>query len=118
MFVKAGDGYWLSRGDTGRLIVRIMSEYQTTSDDRVLFTLSDKNDNPLIIRVLTPVDNQAVIEFTNEMTENLPIDDYYFDVRIILDAELDEHDVPIGGEMVRTPFKPIVLHLIETVGEV
>ena len=118
MFVKAGDGYWLSRGDTGNLIIRLMSEYQTTNADRILFTLNDKNGNNVIIRVMTPVDNQAVVEFTNEMTENLPIDDYYFDVRVILNAVLDDQGVPTDGNVVRTPFKPIVLHLMRTEGRV
>lgn len=118
MFVKAGDGYWLSRGDTGALVIRLMSSYVTTSADRVLFTIKDRNFAPVVIRVLTPVDNQAVVEITNEMTKDLPIDDYWFDVRVIINAEIDEEGIPTGGPIVRTPFRPIPLHLIRTVGDV
>lgn len=116
MFGKVGNDLYLSRGDTGNLRIRIASAYATTSYDRILFTVKDK-ENPVIVQVLTPENNEAVLQFTNEMTEELPAKDYEYDIRIFINAVLDSDDIPIDGDIIRTPFKPAVFHLLKTVGD-
>ena len=117
MFSRVGNDLYLSKGDTGVLQVNINSRYQTTENDRVLFTIKD-NNTPIIVRVITPVANTAMVEFTNEMTENLAVRDYKYDIRLILDAELDEQGIPIDGTVVNTHFKPALFRILEVVGDV
>ena len=116
MFGKVGHELYLSRGDTGYLRVNLASSYATTENDRVLFTIKD-GDQPIIVRVITPVNNIAIVPFTNAMTENLPAKDYLYDVRFFMNAVLDDDGIPINGDMIRTPFKPAAFHLLETVGD-
>ena len=117
MLTKVGNDLYLPRGDTGNLRVDISGEYRTTSDDRILFTVK-KGGQKIIIRVLTPVDNRAIIEFTNAMTKNLEIGKYKYDIRFIRDAVLDGQGVPVGGDGVDTPRRIGILNLLETAGDV
>ncbi len=117
MLQLVGNDLFLPRGDTGKLLININSIHATTADDRVLFTVKH-SQRPIIIRVMTPVANAAVLEFTNEMTKNLAVADYKYDIRFIRDAVLDGDGVPIGGEGVDTPRRIGTLHLLETAGEV
>jgi len=117
MFSKVGNDLYLSRGDTGVLSININSSYLMGENDRVLFTIKD-GATPKIIRVLTPVANTAMVEFTNEMTKNLPVKDYRYDIRILLNAVLDEHGFPTDGTVINTHFKPALFRLLETVGDI
>lgn len=117
MIEKVGNDLFLPRGDTAKLKVNIISQYLATEDDRVLFTIKDKSNHPIIIRVITPVANTAVIEFTNEMTKNLPLGKYKYDIRFIRDAVLED-GVPVGGDGVDTPRRIGAFNLWETVGDV
>ena len=117
MFYKKGNNLFLSKGDTGVLSIKIGDSYPLTVDDRILFTIKD-NYKPIIIRCITPVNNTAMVEFTNEMTQNLPAKDYKYDIRVIAHAELDEHGLPIDGDVVNTPFSTAIFKLLETVGDV
>lgn len=117
MLGKIGNDLYLPRGDTGKLKVNIKSQYLATDNDRILFTVKTKANEPVIIRVVTPVANTAVIEFTNQMTKNLPLGKYKYDIRFIRDAVLEE-GVPVGGDGVDTPRRIGTLNLLETAGEV
>ena len=117
MFSRVGNDLYLSRGDTGVLSINIASSYLMTENDRVLFTIKD-GWRPVIIRCVTPVANTAMVEFTNEMTENLACKDYKYDIRIVLDAELDDQGLPVDGTVINTHFKPALFKLLETVGDI
>lgn len=117
MLSIVGNDLYLPKGDTGNLRINISSAYNTTNADRILFTIKKKN-TPIIIRVLTPVNNQAILEFTNSMTDDLPAGKYRYDIRFIRDAELDSDGLPIDGEGVDTPHREAVFNLLETVGDV
>lgn len=117
MLYRVGQDLYLPRGDTGKLRINIEGDYRTTSDDRILFTVK-KGEQPIIIRVLTPVDNRAILEFTNVMTKNLEPYDYRYDIRLVRDAILDSNGIPVGGEGVDTPRRKGVFHLLKTVGDV
>ena len=116
MIGKVGMDIYLPVGDTGALRVNINGSYRTTEDDRVLFTVK-KGDQAVIVRVITPVANIAVVEFTNEMTKHLEPGDYRYDVRLVRDAVL-ENGIPVGGEGVDTPLRKGTFKLLEVVGEV
>lgn len=118
MFKLVGNDIHLSKGDTGVLYVRIMGEQETTSADRVMLTVKTKTGTPVLAYVVTPVDNQALFEFTNESTDSLAPNDYTYDVRVVLNATLDERGVPTDGDVVYTPFKPALFKLLPVVGEV
>lgn len=116
MIGKVGQDIYLPVGDTGVLRVNINGSYMTTEDDRVLFTVK-KGNQPVIVRVVTPIANSALIEFTNAMTKHLDPGDYRYDVRLVRDAVLED-GIPVGGEGVDTPLKKGVFKLLEVVGEV
>ena len=117
MFSKVGNDLYLSRGDTGVLTVNINSSYLMTENDRVLFTIKDGN-TPKIIRVIPPVVNVGAVEFTTAMTKNLECKDYKYDIRVILNAVLDQDGIPIDGVDIYTHFKPALFRLLETAGDV
>lgn len=120
MLRMVGNDIYLPRGDTGKLKITVKSngsDYQTTSDDRVLFTIK-KGGIPVIVRVMTPVDGVVVVEFTNAMTKNLEIGDYRYDIRFIRDATVDSGGIPTDGVGVDTPLREAAFKLLNTVGDV
>ena len=117
MLSLIGKDIYLPRGDTGKLRITINSSYTADSGDRILFTVK-RDGYPVIIRVMTPVNNQAVVEFTNEMTKNLAVGDYRYDIRFIRDATVDSQGIPTDGVGVDTPMREATFHLMNTVGDV
>ena len=117
VLIKVGNDLYLPRGDTGKLRITVRSNHESTTADRVLFTIK-KNGIPVIVRSMVPVDEQAIVEFTNEMTKGLAIGDYQYDIRYVRDAVLDDDDLPIGGDGVDTPRRIAAFHLVDTAGDV
>lgn len=111
-----GKNIYLPRGDTGMLKFSSHGDYVLTNKDVVLFTVTCRG-KPVIELYMTPYDSSVIIEFTSDMTKDLPIDLYYYDIRIILDAEFDEEDNLIQGIQIDTPYKDCEFNLLSTEGE-
>lgn len=115
-----GDDIYIPQGDTGKLKITVRSEdseYVPGSDDRVLFTVK-KNKVPVIIRVMTPVNGVAIVEFTNAMTKNLAEGAYSYDIRFIREAVLDSQGYPTDGVGIETPKRIAKFVIVETEGDV
>lgn len=117
MFRIRGRTIELSAGDTG--VIRFSAQGVTlTPADRVMFTVRRKNGDAVICKLVTPDGNEVLIPFVNEDTEHLRADTYEWDVRYVLDAQMDGTGAVVSGREVITPFMPGSLHVMKVVGSV
>lgn len=125
MFEMVGTSVHLSQGDSG-LITIAVDVAQLTDRDRAVFTLAKalrgngdyKKIGPTVLEaVLTPDTKRNVFQmpFVHEDTKELPVGKYLWDVRVYIDAEMEDGWVT-GGQEVLTPFKPSRLTVERTVG--
>lgn len=117
MFQLNGTHLTLTQGDTGLLTIRTAG-YALTENDCALFTVKRRNGGVLCEMALTPLDDSVVqIPFTNELTDDWKADEYEWDVRFVLDAQMDDGK-PVDGREVITPMRPGRLTVLKAVGKV
>lgn len=107
----------ITQGDTGLLTIAAESNHTFTSQDRAVFTVK-KYDRPVLVSKHTPDERGTVqIEFLHDTTECLHPGAYQWDIRYVLDAEINACGHVTGGREVITPMKPATLTIVEAVGE-
>lgn len=89
-----------------------------TDGDRAVFTVRRKSGAVLIEKVIAPMDGIFYVPFVNEETDGWRPDVYSWDLRIALEAEMDEAGSVIDGREVITPWPPSRLEVVKVVGEV
>ena len=118
MFEANGTMIRISRGDTG--LLRIMPEpLRMGEDDRAVFTIARRGGGILMEKILkAEADGALLIPFTNDETEDMPVGDYEWDIRIVLDARLDAQGRPTDGREVIMPMRIGRIKIMKVVGEV
>lgn len=107
----------LSRGDTGS--VTITSEgYDFSENDRALFTLKDGTGAIVMQKQYPIVNGEFTVQFRNADTDSRPTGSYTWDVRYIINPFYDESGAIVDGDQVITPNLPMMLEILDTVGEV
>lgn len=106
-------------GDTASMTVKV-SGYDWQRTDRALFTVKPKDgekDDEVICREYEIVNNQFVVEFLSEDTNDLDPDvEYEWDIRFIINPIRDEHGDIIQRDAVTTPGSPFKFDVRKTVG--
>ncbi len=110
----------ITRGDSALLTLRFFTHHRFTADDRAVLTLRRPRHGPVLLcEVLTiREDGFAQAPLTCEMTKNWPKGFYEWDVRLVLDATLDEKGNVTGGREVITPMRPGRFDVIYAAGDV
>lgn len=117
MFDVLGRTIRVSRGDTG--VIRFLAEgIELTDNDLCVFTIRRKSGGTAMEKVVAPEENAYYIPFTNEETERFPVDDYEWDIRVVLDVVKDDAGRVTGGREVLTPWAPGVFKVVKVVGNV
>lgn len=109
----------MSRGDTGAIKVNTDTDYEFSSNDRVLFSI--KNALGEVVRQQVyplEADKSFVINFANSDTDYLPAGTFSWDLRYIINPYYDETGTIVSGDQVITPKAPMELMLLQVVGEV
>ncbi len=118
MFHAHGTTVFITKGDTG-LLTLIAEGHAFGPGDRAVFTVRRPGGATLMQAVATPeADGKAQIGFEHEATEKWRPGCYSWDVRYVLDAEMDEQGRVTGGREVITPMRPGEFHVLEAVGKV
>ena len=117
MFTISGRAIRLSRGDTGIIPFRVEG-VTLTDKDRAVFTVRRLTGAVLMQKVIAPEKNIFYVPFTNEETDGWKVGDYEWDIRIALDAVLDEQGRVTDGREVITPWAPGKLEVVKVVGEI
>lgn len=117
MFEVMGGTICVSRGDTG--LIRFQADDGITlgEADRGVFTIRRRRGALMLEKVIVPEGNEFLVPFANEETE-IPAGDYEWDIRVVLDAQLDEAGRVTGGREVITPFLPGRFRVVKAVGSV
>lgn len=109
----------LSRGDTGAIKFNTDTDYEFSSDDRVLFSV--KNALGEVVRQQAyplEADKSFTVQFVNSDTDSLPAGTFSWDVRYIIHPYYDDAGNIVDGDQVITPKAPMELMLLQVVGEV
>ena len=124
MFVVDADTKKITmhRGDTGSITFTVTGyDFSDLNDAVALFTLKKAKTGESVLtesKHIKSTNGVFTINFTNETTDYLTPGNYEYDVRIVLDPELDGNDMPTSGTVVRTPYDPIPVEIRRTVGEI
>lgn len=89
-----------------------------TDADRAVFTVRRPNGSALIQKVLSPQDGLFYMPFTNEETDGWKAGVYSWDLRVVLDAQMDATGMVRDGREVITPWPPSRLEVVKVVGKV
>lgn len=89
-----------------------------TDKDRAVFTVRRPTGATLIQKVIAPEKDIFYVPFTNEETDGWKAGVYEWDIRIALDAVLDEQGRVTDGREVITPWAPGKLEVVKVVGEI
>lgn len=117
MFRVRGHTIEVSAGDTG--VIRFLaSGVALTRADRAVFTVRKRSGETVIEKIAVPQGNEIRIPFVNADTEHLAADTYAWDIRYVLEAQMDESGAVTDGREVITPMAPGVMHVMKVVGSV
>lgn len=117
MFEVHGNCIRISAGDTG--VIRFEAEgIELTPSDRAVFTVKRRGGGAVIRKIVEPEGNAILVPFVNGDTEKLHADSYEWDIRYVLDAQLDGRGEVTDGREVITPFAPGNLQVMKVVGDV
>jgi len=104
-------------GDTASMTAKIRG-YDYGGSDRALFTVGEKDGDTVIEKCLEITDNQVVVHFQSEDTNQLdPELDYEWDLRFIVNPQYGEDGKVINRDDVSTPPDgPFCFKVKKTVG--
>lgn len=106
----------MHKGDTGTVDYQLGGD-ALASSDRVLWTMADKNGNPVKQEIITPVDGAFTVTFANSDTDALEAGDYPYDIRVINNPTLVNGKIT-DGDGVSTPMNASRVKLLKVVGNV
>lgn len=112
----------LHRGDTGIVPYRLTG-YTFSEGDRVLYTAKSDSGTEIIREVYPIVNNGFKVKFPNSLTDYLSPGQYRYDARVAIlplyDDQGNIYDVDFEhGGMVNTPESPLIIEILDTVGQI
>lgn len=120
MFRVSGNQISITAGDTALMaICPDETGYVPTANDRAIFTVRERpKRRALIEKTIAPeVDGRFVVCFESEDTARLKPREYVWDVRLAIQANVDENGEVTDAEQVITPCPPGILFVMAAIGE-
>ena len=120
MFRVSGNQISITAGDTALMaIYPDETGYVPTANDRAIFTVRERPERrALIEKTIAPeADGRFVVCFESEDTARLKPREYVWDVRLAIQANVDENGEVTDAEQVITPCPPGILFVMAAIGE-
>ena len=120
MFRVSGNQISITAGDTALMaICPDETGYVPTANDRAIFTVRERpKRRALIEKTIAPeADGRFVVCFEIEDTARLKPREYVWDVRLAIQANVDENGEVTDAEQVITPCPPGILFVMAAIGE-
>ena len=120
MFRVSGNQISITAGDTALMaICPDETGYVPTANDRAIFTVRERpKRRALIEKTIAPeADGRFVVCFESEDTARLKPREYFWDVRLAIQANVDENGEVTDAEQVITPCPPGILFVMAAIGE-
>ena len=120
MFRVNGNQIAITAGDTALMaICPDETGYVPTANDRAIFTVRERlNRRALIEKMIAPeADGRFVVCFENEDTAKLKPREYVWDVRLAIQANVDESGKVTDAEQIITPCPPGIVFVLAAIGE-
>ena len=120
MFRVSGNQISITAGDTALMaICPDETGYVPTANDRAIFTVRERPERrALIEKTIAPeADGRFVVCFESEDTARLKPRDYVWDVRLAIQANVDENGEVTDAEQIITPCPPGILFVMAAIGE-
>lgn len=120
MFRVSGNQISITAGDTALMaICPDETGYVPTANDRAIFTVRERpKRRALIEKTIAPeADGRFVVCFESEDTARLKPREYVWDVRLAIQATVDENGEVTDSEQVITPCPPGILFVMAAIGE-
>lgn len=120
MFRVSGNQISITAGDTALMaICPDETGYVPTANDRAIFTVRERpKRRALIEKTIAPeADGRFVVCFESEDTARLKPREYVWDVRLAIQATVNENGEVTDAEQVITPCPPGILFVMAAIGE-
>lgn len=120
MFRVSGNQISITAGDTALMaIYPDETGYVPTANDRAIFTVREQpKRRALIEKTIAPeADGRFVVCFESEDTARLKPREYVWDVRLAIQANVDENGEVTDAEQIITPCPPGILFVMAAIGE-
>ena len=120
MFRVSGNQISITAGDTALMaICPDETGYVPTANDRAIFTVRERpKRRALIEKTIAPeADGRFVVCFESEDTARLKPREYVWDVRLAIQANVDENGEVTDAEQIITPCPPGILFVMAAIGE-
>ena len=120
MFRVSGNQISITAGDTALMaICPDETGYVPTANDRAIFTVREQpKRRALIEKTIAPeADGRFVVCFESEDTARLKPREYVWDVRLAIQANVDENGEVTDAEQIITPCPPGILFVMAAIGE-
>ena len=120
MFRVSGNQISITAGDTALMaICPDETGYVPTANDRAIFTVRERpKRHALIEKTIAPeADGRFVVCFESEDTARLKPREYVWDVRLAIQATVNENGEVTDAEQVITPCPPGILFVMAAIGE-
>ena len=120
MFRVIGNQISITAGDTALMaICPDETGYVPTANDRAIFTVRERpKRRALIEKTIAPeADGRFVVCFESEDTARLKPREYVWDVRLAIQANVDENGEVTDAEQIITPCPPGILFVMAAIGE-
>lgn len=120
MFRVNGNQIAITAGDTALMaICPDETGYVPTANDRAIFTVRERpKRRALIEKTIAPeADGRFVVCFENEDTARLKPREYVWDVRLAIQANVDESGKVTDAEQIITPCPPGIVFVLAAIGE-
>lgn len=120
MFRVSGNQISITAGDTALMaICPDETGYVPTANDRAIFTVRERpKRRALIEKTIAPeADGRFVVCFESEDTARLKPREYVWDVRLAIQANVDENGKVTDAEQIITPCPPGILFVMAAIGE-
>ncbi len=120
MFRVNGNQIAITAGDTALMaICPDETGYVPTANDRAIFTVRERpKRRALIEKTIAPeTDGRFVVCFENEDTAKLKPREYVWDVRLAIQANVDESGKVTDAEQIITPCPPGIVFVLAAIGE-
>lgn len=120
MFRVSGNQISITAGDTALMaICPDETGYVPTANDRAIFTVRERpTRRALIEKTIAPeADGRFVVCFESEDTARLKPREYVWDVRLAIQANVNENGEVTDAEQIITPCPPGILFVMAAIGE-
>lgn len=120
MFRVSGNQISITAGDTALMaICPDETGHVPTANDRAIFTVRERPERrTLIEKTIAPeADGRFVVCFESEDTARLKPREYVWDVRLAIQANVDENGEVTDAEQIITPCPPGILFVMAAIGE-